>query len=182
MSVKKEDPRAIRSKRLLKEAVISLLAETQNLQDLTVQNIAAKAELNRATFYLHYVDLQDLLKHVVYDIFDELSMKLAPLLQGETINLDEQLLAFLDYFYHHRKLLSVLFEEKGFQKKLHDFIVDMVQERRDMREIITEEAVSKDIIASSIVGILMWWIREGKHYSSEFIAQQMSVWMARKYR
>lgn len=37
-----------------------------------------KAELNRATFYLHYIDMNDLLKQVVYDIFDDLSEQLAP--------------------------------------------------------------------------------------------------------
>ncbi|TDL61301.1 TetR-like C-terminal domain-containing protein [Neobacillus sp. YX16] len=181
MSARKEDPRAIRSKRLLKEAVISLLIESQNLQELTVQKITAKAELNRATFYLHYVDMQDLLKHVVYDIFDDLSKKLSPLLQPEHVDLDEHRLTFLDYFYQHRKYLSVLFEEKAFQKKLHNFIVEFVQARRDLNKIVTEDAVSKDIIASSILGILMWWIRDGKHYSSEYIAHQMSVWMTRRY-
>lgn len=180
MSTKKEDPRAIRSKYLLKEAVKSLLIESQNIQDLSVQKVTIKAGLNRATFYLHYLDLRDLLKHVVYDIFDDLSKKLSPLLKQEPIDLDEQLLTFLDYFYQHRKYLSVLFEEKGFQKKLHHFIVEFVQARRDLNEIVAEVAVSKDIIASSILGILMWWIRDGKQYSSEFIAQQMSLWMLRR--
>lgn len=181
MSTKREDPRAIRSKRLLKEAVISILIEKQNLQELTVRSVTAKAELNRATFYLHYLDMRDLLKQLVYDIFDDLSMKLSPLLQKESVPRDEQLLAFLDYFYQHRKYLSVLFEEVGFQKKLHSFIVEFVQARRDLHEIVTEEAVSKDIIASSILGILKWWITDGKHYSSEYIAQQMSRWMSRRH-
>ncbi|WP_068676994.1 TetR/AcrR family transcriptional regulator [Oceanobacillus sp. Castelsardo] len=180
MSAKKEDPRAIRSKRLLKESVKSLLIESQNLQELTVRKVTAKAELNRATFYLHYLDMQDLLKHVVYDIFNDLSKKLSPLLQLEPVDLDEQLLTFLDYFYQHRKYISVLFEEKAFQKKLHNFIVEFVQARRDLQRIVTEDAVSKDIIASSILGILMWWIRDGKHYSSEYIAKQMSLWMTRR--
>lgn len=180
MSVKKEDPRAIRSKRLLKEAVKSLLIESDNLQDLTVRKVTAKAELNRATFYLHYLDMRDLMRHVVYDIFDDLSKNLSPLLQLEPAELDEQLLAFLDYFYQHRKFLSVLFEEKAFQKKLHNFIVEFIQARRDLKKIVADDAVSKDIIASSILGILMWWIRDGKQYSSEYIARQMSVWMSKR--
>ena len=122
MSSKKEDPRAIRSKRLLKEAVISILMETQSLQDLTVQKVTARAELNRATFYLHYLDMRDLMRNVVYDIYDDLSMKLSPLLGLERGNM-EHLLTFLDYFYEQRKYLAVLFEEKAFQRKLHNFIM-----------------------------------------------------------
>ncbi|MDQ0233442.1 AcrR family transcriptional regulator [Metabacillus malikii] len=155
--------------------------ETQSLHELTVRNVTAKAELNRETFYLHYVDLHDLLKHVVNDIFDDLSSSLSPFLQLKNADLDNQLLSFLDYFYQNRKYLTVLFEEKAFQKKLHNFIVDFIQARRDMRGIEKEDTVAKDIIASSILGILMWWIRDGKRYSSEYISHQMSLWMTRSY-
>lgn len=180
MSSKKEDPRAIRSKRLLKEAVISILIETQSLQELTVQKVTAKAELNRATFYLHYLDMRDLMRNVVYDIYDDLSMKLSPLLELERGNM-EHLLIFLDYFYEHRKYLAVLFEEKAFQRKLHNFIVEFVQARRNALNLdLNKDVVSRDIIAASILGILMWWIRDGKNYSSEYIAEQMSIWILNK--
>lgn len=178
--MKREDPRSIRSKRVLKEAAILLLIESQDLQQLTVQKVAEKAELNRATFYLHFIDLRDLLKHIVYDIFNDLSEKLSPLLKTEQANLNEQLLTFLDYFYQHRKYLAVLFEEKGFQKKLHLYIVDFVQARREILHVPQDNTVSKDIIAASIVGILKWWIRDGKHHSSEYIAEQMARWMANR--
>lgn len=180
MSSKKEDPRSIRSKRLLKEAVISLLIETQSIHELTVRKVTERAELNRATFYLHFIDMRDLMRNVVYDIYDDLSMKLSPLLRIERGSI-EHLLTFLDYFYEHRKYLSVLFEEKAFQRKLHDFIVEFIQARRDALDINNEEElVSRDIIAASILGILMWWIRDGKNHSSEYIAEQMSVWLHRK--
>lgn len=180
MTSKKEDPRAIRSKRLLKEAAIALLIETQSPHDLTVQKITAKAELNRATFYLHFLDLRDLMRNIVYDIYDDLSMKLSPLLAGEQGN-SEHFLTFLDYFYDHRKYLSVLFEEKAFQRKIHDFIAELVQSRRIALGIVEkEDAVSTDIMAASILGILMWWIRDGKNYSSEYIAEQMSLWILKR--
>jgi len=180
MSTKKADPRAIRSKRLLKEAVISILIETQSLQELTVQKVTARAELNRATFYLHYVDMRDLMRTVVYDIHEDLSQKLSPLLRLERGNM-EHLITFLDYFYKHRKYLSVLFEEKAFQRKLQNFIEEFVQDRRDALEIPEDKKmVSREIIAASILGILMWWMRDGKNYSSEFIAEQMSQWIHNK--
>lgn len=178
MSAKKEDPRAIRSKRILKESLIALLIESQDIQQLTVKKVTEKAELNRATFYLHYIDMTDLLKQVVYDIFDDLSEQLVPSVTLKKMDVDEQLLVFLDYFYQHRKYLSVLFEQQGFQKKLHNFIIELVQKRRDLKKrAIKDVILSEDIIAASILGILMWWIRDGKHYSSEYIAEQLSVLM-----
>lgn len=181
MSAKKEDPRAVRSKCILKESLIALLVESQDIQQLTVKKVTEKAELNRATFYLHYLDMHDLLKQVVYDIFDDLSDQLSLILSLEKMAVDEQLLIFLDYFYQHRKYLSVLFEEQGFQKKLHNFIIELVQVRRGMQKMTTKDVIiSEDIIAASILGILMWWIRDGKHHSSEYIAEQLSVLMTKR--
>lgn len=181
MSAKKEDPRAVRSKRILKESLIALLVESQDIQQLTVKKVTEKAELNRATFYLHYLDMHDLLKQVVYDIFDDLSDQLSLILSLEKMAVDEQLLIFLDYFYQHRKYLSVLFEEQSFQKKLHNFIIELVQVRRGMQKMTTKDVIiSEDIIAASIIGILMWWIRDGKHHSSEYIAEQLSVLMTKR--
>lgn len=181
MSAKKEDPRAVRSKRILKESLIALLVESQDIQQLTVKKVTEKAELNRATFYLHYLDMQDLLKQVVYDIFDDLSDQLSSSLSLEKIAVDEHLLIFLDYFYQHRKYLSVLFEERGFQKKLHNFIIELVQVRRGMQKTTAKDVtISEDVIAASILGILMWWIRDGKHHSSEYIAEQLSVLMTNR--
>ncbi len=81
----------------------------------------------------------------------------------------------------HRKYLSVLFEEQGFQKKLHNFIIELVQVRRGMQKMTTKDVIiSEDIIAASIIGILMWWIRDGKHHSSEYIAEQLSVLMTKR--
>ena len=60
-TIKKEDPRTIRSREMFKNAVFSLLSEDYNISNLTVQKVAAEAGLNRTTFYLHYQDIQDLL-------------------------------------------------------------------------------------------------------------------------
>lgn len=73
---KKQDPRAIRSKRMIKAAVADLLIENPDISKLTVQKIAKRADLNRATFYLHFIDIGDLLKQLVHDIFDDLSLEM----------------------------------------------------------------------------------------------------------
>lgn len=173
-SQKKQDPRAIRSKRVFKEAVVEILIEDPDITKLTVQKIAQRAELNRATFYLHFIDINDLLKQVVYDIFDDLSMKISPTLQIDNLNNQEKLMTFLDYFYKHRKILAVLFEHPGFKRKFHRMLKDMIVIKRE-RECMepAEITLSMDILASSVLGIIMWWLKDGIHFSSEYIANQM---------
>lgn len=169
---KKQDPRALRSKRMIKKAVTDILIENPDISKLTVQKIAERAELNRATFYLHFVDINDLLKQLVYDIFDDLSLELSPILQIDNLNNEEQLITFLDYFYKHRKLFAVLFAHPGFKKKLHMILKDSIDIKR-VRDREKEVTLSMDILASSILGVIMWWLKDGVHFSSEYIANQI---------
>lgn len=168
MKHKGEDPRAIRSKRMFKEAAVRLLIENPDIPKLTVQKIANEAELNRATFYLHFVDVQNLLRHVAYDIFNDLSLEIAPTLHIDDEEKKEQLVLYLDYFYKHRKILSVFFVQPRFKKKMHLLLKDAIVVREEKRAII-----SIDILAASIIGIIMWWLTEGVHFSSEYIAEQI---------
>jgi AcrR family transcriptional regulator len=55
------DPRVLRSRRMLMEALFSLL-NRKEFDDISIQEIAAEATLNRATFYLHYPDKNALLQ------------------------------------------------------------------------------------------------------------------------
>ena len=175
-AMKKDDPRSLRSKRVLKEAVFALLTENQDVSQLTVQKITNRAELNRATFYLHYEDINDLLRQIVLEIFDELSMKINPLLQSPHTNGHEQLVAFLDYIYEYRKIFAVLVEHKGFKTQLSNLLKWTIQARRDSREgDLPPNLVSIDIMAASLLGIIMWWVKDGIQYSSEYVAGQIAL-------
>jgi AcrR family transcriptional regulator len=55
------DPRILRTRRLLMEALSRLLIRKE-FNDISVQEIADEATLNRATFYLHYTDKNALLQ------------------------------------------------------------------------------------------------------------------------
>jgi len=54
------DPRILRSRQMLMEALLRLLTRKE-FDDISVQEIADEATLNRATFYLHYRDKNALL-------------------------------------------------------------------------------------------------------------------------
>ncbi|HET8922590.1 MAG TPA: TetR/AcrR family transcriptional regulator [Candidatus Acidoferrum sp.] len=54
------DPRILRSRRMLMDALSKLLAK-KDFEEISVQEIAEEATLNRATFYLHYPDKSALL-------------------------------------------------------------------------------------------------------------------------
>src|ERR1017187_1650372 len=55
------DPRVLRSRQMLMESLLRLLTRKE-FDDISVQEIADEAALNRATFYLHYPDKNALLQ------------------------------------------------------------------------------------------------------------------------
>jgi AcrR family transcriptional regulator len=55
------DPRILRSRRMLMESLARLLSKKE-FEEISVQEIADQATLNRATFYLHYPDKNALLQ------------------------------------------------------------------------------------------------------------------------
>jgi AcrR family transcriptional regulator len=62
------DPRITRTRKLIREALASLLAQ-KNFESITVQDIAERATVNRATFYAHFTDKFALLDAMIREDF-----------------------------------------------------------------------------------------------------------------
>jgi len=65
------DPRILRSRRMLMDSLAKLLMKKE-FDDISVQEIADEATLNRATFYLHYPDKNALLHAMTESRFRDL--------------------------------------------------------------------------------------------------------------
>jgi AcrR family transcriptional regulator len=65
------DPRILRSRQMLMEALLRLLTRKE-FDDISIQEIADEATLNRATFYLHYPDKNALLQAMTAARFRDL--------------------------------------------------------------------------------------------------------------
>lgn len=65
------DPRVLRSRQMLMESLLRLLSRKE-FDDISIQEIADEASLNRATFYLHYQDKNALLQAMTATRFREL--------------------------------------------------------------------------------------------------------------
>jgi len=68
--VRSGDPRVRRTRAMIRQSFMDLLA-VHDFEDITVQDIVDRAELNRATFYNHYQDKYELLDATMADLFAE---------------------------------------------------------------------------------------------------------------
>jgi AcrR family transcriptional regulator len=66
--VNEADPRVRRTRQLLQDALVALLTE-KSFDAITVQEITARATVNRATFYAHFEDKHDLFARFTRDWF-----------------------------------------------------------------------------------------------------------------
>jgi AcrR family transcriptional regulator len=63
MDAKPVDRRVRKTKRQLRLALMQLMSE-KNVKDISVRELAAIADINRGTFYIHYKDVYDLLSQL----------------------------------------------------------------------------------------------------------------------
>lgn len=171
---RKEDPRVIRTQEMLKEAALTLLNEGVAINQLSVQKVTQKALLNRTTFYLHYQDINSLISQLMQDIVHELIEKIEALIQVPINNERKHLSQLLDYLYNQRHHLLILFQHEQFEKHLFNLMKKLIETRRsNSSNISTKIYVDLEIKTASLVGIIMWWLKEGLHLSSDYIAEQI---------
>ena len=123
-----EDRRARRSRKLLKESLLELM-KRKSFSDISVRDVTDAADMNRATFYLHYSGTAELLQSVEEDLLSELQALVDSHMQ-ETFAVGSVAPVFepvLDFAVEHRETCTILFassEASGFfqaiQRLVHE--------------------------------------------------------------
>lgn len=123
-----EDRRARRSRKLLKESLLELM-KRKTFSDISVRDVTDAADMNRATFYLHYSGTAELLQSVEEDLLAELQSLVDAHMQ-ETFAVGSVAPVFepvLDFAVEHRETCTILFassEASGFfqaiQRLVHE--------------------------------------------------------------
>lgn len=121
-----EDRRARRSRRLLKESLLELMKH-KTFADISVRDVTDEADMNRATFYLHYSGTAELLESVEEDLLEELQALVDAHMQesveeGSVVPVFEPV---LDFLVERREVCAVLFassEASGFFQNLQRLV------------------------------------------------------------
>src|SRR5690625_2526353 len=74
---KNNDLRVVKTKRLLKEALLTLLREIE-FEEITIMKLTKQAQINRSTFYAHFYDKFDLLEKTINDELVSFVEEVAP--------------------------------------------------------------------------------------------------------
>ena len=80
-----EDLRVKKTNKLIKDSFLKLLEE-KGYSKVSVTDITNKAMINRNTFYLHYVDKEDLIDKLIFDTYKEKETKISNIIMTHIIN------------------------------------------------------------------------------------------------
>ncbi|GAA4702880.1 TetR/AcrR family transcriptional regulator [Brevibacillus fulvus] len=177
----KVDRRIVKTQEAIKKAVIELMAE-KCFDDITIQDIADRANINRGTIYLHYRDKFDLLDKLTEEHINELAKT------GEwacKLDWSGALVPFFVYFQENYLFFSTMLESKGapsFRKRLFDFIIAGFKgeiDRESGRNTDLDEDVMLQYAGAAYVSVIEWWIRNGMPHSPQVMAKQVGALLER---
>ena len=110
----------------MKESLLELM-KRKTFADISVRDVTDEADMNRATFYLHYTGTAELLESVEEDLLEELQALVDAHMQ-ESVEVGSVAPVFepvLDFLVEHRETCAVLFassEASGFFQSLQRLV------------------------------------------------------------
>lgn len=176
----RSDRRVLRTRAALQAAVLSLVAE-HSLDSLTIGQITDRADLRRATFYMHFRDKEELLMSALEANFAALEHAALGTDVADGFGGKTQPAAYLVTFEHaaanaalYRNLLTgrsagLFFGHiRGY---LAAFILRYLRSRPSQGGIPPE--VLANYLAGAELALIAWWLDQGQAYTAPEMAAYM---------
>lgn len=188
MSIKNlNDPRVKRTRQLIQNAFVALVDE-KGFENITVQLIAERAPVNRATFYSHYHDKYDLLDTSIEEMLNTLTEVIKPKkFQKEDFQLtfDSPHPIFFALFEHiaeNATFYNVMLGEKAagnFSYKMMKtiqahFALSLSISQPNDDELMVPRDILISYVTGAHVGMIISWLRRGMIYTPHFMALQLT--------
>lgn len=177
----KNDRRISKSKKVLKDALISLMRE-KDFKKITITDLVQRADLNRGTFYKHFQTKEELLNELIDDVMEDLITSYrAPYLRTDQFSINELTTTTVKIFEHvasYSEFYSMIVNSNvlpGFQDRIihvftqltsQEIIMDQVNERIN-RELLTSYNVY------ALFGLIVSWVKGGFKYTPAHMTEQL---------
>ena len=175
---KKTDRRVERTRKLIQEALVSLILE-KRYDKITVQEIIDRANVGRSTFYAHFQDKEDLLASNFANYTAQWDTN--PDETGHAANEESpHVLHSLEFFLHaneayefHQAMFDgggaeVMIEtgRRHMMTGIQNHLLEMLNEDE---ELDIPLPVITNFLAGGLLSVMVWWLKEKRPYSPEAI-------------
>jgi len=170
------DRRIQKTRNAIIEAFVDLMAE-KNFEQITINEIAERANVNRGTIYLHYVDKHDLLEQCIEMHLDQLFQKCPPGGDTDSFSSKDAMLRMFEYLEQNALFYSTILTNKGipaFRKRLLDMATNSLNEqiyKGNIHQNIRNEVLVQ-FLASAGVGVIEWWITNSMPYPAKDMVEE----------
>lgn len=169
----KEDRRTRRTRQLLRDALLGLLKE-KRYEDISVQDIIERADVARSTFYVHYMDKDDLIVGKWGVFASNLGHQAVLKIHEEKTS--ESIFPTHIWFQHiqsQNHILKLIAKDSAIDlamKTLHGIL------REDAQNKIVKHLPANDLIPDSLVveyvanalmTLIKWWVKQDMSYSPQ---------------
>ena len=172
----KVDRRVQRTRRALQEALIELILE-RGYESLTVQNITERANLGRATFYLHFRDKEELLFSTLETIYNDLTRQVDAVASISGVPTEPLSLVVFRHVQENNRLYSVMANERGsnlIANQIRDYLAAAIQRQLESKGM-TNPGIPIEIVAyhlaGSLIALVSWWLKHQMSHSPESMAE-----------
>ena len=173
---KKVDRRVIKTRRQLKKGLAALMKE-KSVNQITVKELVEEVDINRSTFYLHFKDIQDLLREIEENMEAQIKRAIEehPIVSGNenAFYFIEDMFRVLDEEREISKALIGPNGDMGFIHRIERFIKE--NSRGTLEKMFPGKKEDLKYFyafcLSGCLGLVKVWLNEGEEKSPEEMAQ-----------
>jgi AcrR family transcriptional regulator len=178
----KIDLRVLRTKKAISQAFLTLV-NSKGYERITIQDISDEAFINRNTFYLHYIDKEDLMHKLTAEALEQLST----LLPKQKVNLFDQenirklIQDVLRAIQHDRHFYQTMIHTSGssffseaFTLFLKSYISMSIVDTDSAKEDLgadTHTQIYMEYILSGFLGLARFCFKEGIDLSTKYVSE-----------
>jgi AcrR family transcriptional regulator len=173
--MEEQDRRVRRTRRILHEALISLVLE-KGYERITVQDILDLADVGRSTFYAHFRDKEALLLSSFDGMRDELRQEIGDAPPGPA----RPAAVVFAHAHRHRRVYQALCGRQGgnlVYGHLHRLVGDVLREQ--LRPHLAGADLPVEVVCecytSAALGLLRWWVDREFPYGPDRLAQMFQA-------
>lgn len=176
---KDEDRRVRKTKKALRQSLFKLL-ETKPINQITVTELAASADINRSTFYIYYSDVNDMMDKMQEEIYSVL-VRILVFFNGDFNNLSEftyYCTKFLEFCKENYDLCCFVMNNDGnnqlanrLKLAIRDVVPDSAKtyDKEDPRYYLTTFALS------GMIAVALNWMDDGMKIPPSDMAKFMAA-------
>ncbi|KMK75912.1 TetR/AcrR family transcriptional regulator [Alkalihalobacillus pseudalcaliphilus] len=164
------DLRVKKTRKNIFDTFIKLL-KRKTLEEITISEICKEAEINRGTFYAHFLGKEELFQEYFNEVIGLLEVKYRQVYERNTSSSESTITPLFEHVLEHKDFYEIIFSEHApikYMNLYHQTIMDVSMNLNlKMLPFNLNRELYLSMITSATIGMIMYWKRHQYQLSIE---------------